>query len=384
MARPGGSFASQKIQLLCSAKDELQSLEDTVQTIQAALLDAEKQQDTQLGHFRQQDVKSEIKGCGELLDTNPNGSSITWESYREKILNGSIQAWCSEIETIFYNYKSETGDPLSEKKQENKEKKGEKKIESAKAGGKIPKTHRQLISLSTVKWPKKKARLFESAPAELGLFASLDWRWRIDSVAWKEGSGANTSRDCPLHQVLSKLRKASQPLHILLSDCSSRTALFACPAFPCKVAFKVDLITVAQVVHWFDLPNFCSLVTLLLRKLGGVIAVWCYNDLEVSPPFNLVMECFHDTTLPFWDPNLKYIIDGYKKLPLPFDSVGLGCVGEPLPLHITKELSFKGFLRMLGSWSTVTTAKEQGVDLLYEGVARELEDAGGGPDLFRS
>lgn len=42
-----------------------------------------------------------------------------------------------------------------------------------------------------VKWPKKKARLFESAPAELGLFASFDWRWRIDSVAWKEGSGAN-------------------------------------------------------------------------------------------------------------------------------------------------------------------------------------------------
>ncbi|KAI6693661.1 hypothetical protein NL676_021371 [Syzygium grande] len=44
MAEPGGSFASQNIQLLCCAKDVLQNLEGTIQTIQAVLLDAEKQQ----------------------------------------------------------------------------------------------------------------------------------------------------------------------------------------------------------------------------------------------------------------------------------------------------------------------------------------------------
>ncbi|XP_039155973.1 uncharacterized protein LOC108954269 [Eucalyptus grandis] len=43
MAKPGGSLASRKIQL-CYAKDELQSLDDTVQTIQALLLDTERQQ----------------------------------------------------------------------------------------------------------------------------------------------------------------------------------------------------------------------------------------------------------------------------------------------------------------------------------------------------
>lgn len=146
---------------------------------------------------------------------------------------------------------------------------------------------------------------------------------------------------------------------------------------------SVDLITVAQAVHWFDLPNFCSLVTRLLQKPGGVIAVWCYNDVQVSPTFDPVMKRFHDTTLPFWNPNIMHVFDGHKKLPFPFKSVGLGCEGEPLPLDLPKELSFEGFLRMLRSWSAVNTAKEQGVDLLSEGIVRELEDSWGGPDLVR-
>ena len=59
---------------------------------------------------------------------------------------------------------------------------------------------------------------------------------------------------------------------------------------------SVDLVTVAQAVHWFDLPKFYSLVTRLKRKPGGVLAVWCYNDITVSPTFDPVMKRFHDTT----------------------------------------------------------------------------------------
>ncbi|XP_039155340.1 disease resistance protein RGA2-like [Eucalyptus grandis] len=44
MVKPGSSFAFREIQSLCGAKDELQSLKDTVETIQSVLLDAEKQQ----------------------------------------------------------------------------------------------------------------------------------------------------------------------------------------------------------------------------------------------------------------------------------------------------------------------------------------------------
>lgn len=147
---------------------------------------------------------------------------------------------------------------------------------------------------------------------------------------------------------------------------------------------SVDLITVAQAVHWFYLPKFYSLVTRLLRKPGGVVAIWCYNDIAVSPTFDPVMKRFHDTTLPYWKPNIQYVFYGYKTLPFPVESVGLGSEGQTLALDIPKKLSFEGFLRMLRSWSAVVTAKNQGVDLLSENVEKELESAWGGSNLVRS
>lgn len=140
----------------------------------------------------------------------------------------------------------------------------------------------------------------------------------------------------------------------------------------------------AQAVHWFDLPSFYSTVTRVLRKPGGVIAVWCYNDIEVDPNFDTIMKKFHDTTLPYWNPRIQYLFDGYKNLPFPFKNVGLGSEGEPLRLDIPKELSFEGFLRMVRSWSALVTAKEQGVDLLPESMVEEFKMAWGGPCLVRS
>ncbi|KAL2941762.1 putative methyltransferase [Bienertia sinuspersici] len=147
---------------------------------------------------------------------------------------------------------------------------------------------------------------------------------------------------------------------------------------------SVDLITAGQAVHWFDLPNFYSLATRLLKKPGGVIAVWCYNGVIVDPTFDPIFNEFHKTTLPYWDPKVHYVFDGYKTLPFPFEDVGLGSEGRPIELEIPKTVSFEGFLRMVKSWSAVTTAKEKGVDLLDESVVKELMNAWGGSDLVRS
>jgi len=148
---------------------------------------------------------------------------------------------------------------------------------------------------------------------------------------------------------------------------------------------SVDLITVATAVHWFELPKFYSLVTRLLRKPGGVIAVWAYKGIVVSPIFDSIIKRFYDTTLPYWDQKIKSTVsDDYKTLPFPFESVGIGCEGKPQQLDIPQEVSFEKFLNMLRSWSPVNTAKDQGVDLLSESVVKELESAWGGPTLIRS
>jgi SAM-dependent methyltransferase len=67
---------------------------------------------------------------------------------------------------------------------------------------------------------------------------------------------------------------------------------------------SVDLITVAQAVHWFDLPAFYGAARRVLRRPGGVIAVWGYNY-RVSPVEDM-MARFFSTTLPYWDPRARY------------------------------------------------------------------------------
>ncbi|KAF8011756.1 hypothetical protein BT93_I0021 [Corymbia citriodora subsp. variegata] len=147
---------------------------------------------------------------------------------------------------------------------------------------------------------------------------------------------------------------------------------------------RVDLITVAIAVHWFDLPKFYKLAKRLLRKPGGILAVWTYNNMIVSPEFNTISKRLHEKSLPFWHANTKYAFDGYRSLPFPFESVGLGHEGEPLQLDIPKELLFEGYLKFLKSSSGFASAKEQGVDLLSEEVIKELESSWGGPNKVRT
>ncbi|CAH8357439.1 unnamed protein product [Eruca vesicaria subsp. sativa] len=148
---------------------------------------------------------------------------------------------------------------------------------------------------------------------------------------------------------------------------------------------SVDLITVAQGVHWLDLARFYAVATRVLRKPGGIIAVWGYNDVAVSPEFDAVQYRFHAETLPYWKyPEIQHVFDAYEALPFPFESVGMGAEGRPLKLEMAKTTSFGGIVRMFKSWSALVTAKEKGVDLLPESLVSELESAWGGAEVIRT
>ncbi|KAI6693448.1 hypothetical protein NL676_021158 [Syzygium grande] len=95
IAKPGGSFASRKIQLLCCAKDELQSLDGTIQTIRAVLLDAEKQQwhnnQVKLWLGRLKDVLYDVQ---DLLD------DVATEDLRRKVTSGNKMS--KALRVFFY------------------------------------------------------------------------------------------------------------------------------------------------------------------------------------------------------------------------------------------------------------------------------------------
>ncbi|XP_042517043.1 putative methyltransferase DDB_G0268948 [Macadamia integrifolia] len=147
---------------------------------------------------------------------------------------------------------------------------------------------------------------------------------------------------------------------------------------------SVDLITVAEAVHWFDHPTFYSLANHVLKKPGGVIVVWGYKNCTVDPAFDRVMERFRNSSAAYLHPNNHYLSDYYSSLPFPFESIGVGSEGNPLMLELPVEYSFDGLLKWISTWSVVPLAKASGVDLLNEDMVKEFESAWGGSNLTRT
>src|SRR3954469_4766386 len=81
---------------------------------------------------------------------------------------------------------------------------------------------------------------------------------------------------------------------------------------------SVDLVTVAQALHWFDLPKFYEEAKRVLKP-DGVIAVWNYDFLQATPTVDAVVNRFyHDIVGPFWPAERCVIEAGYATLPFPF------------------------------------------------------------------
>ncbi|KAJ3080516.1 hypothetical protein HK102_002992 [Quaeritorhiza haematococci] len=89
----------------------------------------------------------------------------------------------------------------------------------------------------------------------------------------------------------------------------------------------VDLITVAQAIHWFDFDAFYANVRRAARRReegGAVIAAWTYT-LPVSAEYqelNRVLSWFYQDVLsPYWDPKARLAEQEYRTIPWPFDPI---------------------------------------------------------------
>ena len=83
----------------------------------------------------------------------------------------------------------------------------------------------------------------------------------------------------------------------------------------------VDLVTVAQALHWFDIPAFFEEVKRVLRR-DGVIAVWTYNLLTLSSDIDPVVDDFYRETVgQFWPPERGIVEAGYRTVEFPFEEI---------------------------------------------------------------
>ena len=84
---------------------------------------------------------------------------------------------------------------------------------------------------------------------------------------------------------------------------------------------SVQLVTVAQALHWFDFDAFYAEV----RRVGvpgGVIAVWSYGACRAGADIDGPMRDFQEGTVgPYWSAGRKWVDEEYRTIPFPFKEV---------------------------------------------------------------
>jgi ubiquinone/menaquinone biosynthesis C-methylase UbiE len=127
----------------------------------------------------------------------------------------------------------------------------------------------------------------------------------------------------------------------------------------------VDLVTVAQALHWFDLDAFYAEARRVVVK-GGVIALWSYGRTAIDREIDPIVERLYGETLgDSWPPERRHVEDGYRSLAFPFAAI------ETPTLEMTREWTLDELLGYIGTWSAFQRhAREHGTEALTDFASR--------------
>jgi SAM-dependent methyltransferase len=120
---------------------------------------------------------------------------------------------------------------------------------------------------------------------------------------------------------------------------------------------SVDLITVAQALHWFDIDRFFTEAVRVLKP-GGLLSIWCYEHCKTDPACDVLIEKIFAEVEPHWPPERDIVERHYADVTLPL-----------------REISVEGF-SMQADW---TAAEILGYMRTWSASQRYMNDNGSDP-----
>jgi SAM-dependent methyltransferase len=193
------------------------------------------------------------------------------------------------------------------------------------------------------------------------------------AVAWDCACGSGqASRPLASHFGLVVGTDAS-PTQVAAAEADETTRFVVAASEHVPLANgTVDLIAVAQALHWFAGETFYAEVRRVVRP-GGVFAAWTYgmphivsDDVE-----GVVHEFINGLLGPYWPPEIRLVLDGYASIDLPFEKL------EAPAFEMKVEWTLAAFLGFVHTWSAVSRyVEELGQDPVPR-LATELEELWG-------
>lgn len=159
-------------------------------------------------------------------------------------------------------------------------------------------------------------------------------------------------------------------------------------AGPANVSFRVapaeasgvesnclDLVTVAQALHWFDIDAFFAEAQRVLRP-GGILAYWCYGNCQIDDGLGELVQAIYAAVDDYWPPERDLIERGYRDIAAPLPPLELP------PFEMRIDWSADQLLAYVATWSACQRYRQaMGSDPLapWEGQIRSRWGAGSRP-----
>ncbi len=108
---------------------------------------------------------------------------------------------------------------------------------------------------------------------------------------------------------------------------------------------SADLLTVAQALHWLDQPAFFAEARRVVCP-GGVIAVWGYDLVRISPEVDAVTDAYcYGTLRGYWAPERRIVEEHYRSVAFPFTEI------QPPPFTMELCWTLPHLLGYMRTWS---------------------------------
>lgn len=84
---------------------------------------------------------------------------------------------------------------------------------------------------------------------------------------------------------------------------------------------QFDLVTVAQAVHWFDIPAFNKELNRVVKN-NGLVYAWGYGLMRTNGVVDNIIDQFYANVVgPYWDEERKHIDHKYTTIPFDFTEI---------------------------------------------------------------
>jgi SAM-dependent methyltransferase len=132
-------------------------------------------------------------------------------------------------------------------------------------------------------------------------------------------------------------------------------------------AASIDLVTVAQALHWFDIDDFFAEVARVVKP-GGLLAAWSYEKSSAAEDIDPVLDAILDEVEDYWPPERDIVMNRYRDISFPWPEVDVP------PISMVENWTVEQMLGYFRTWSASRRyQQDRGQDpvALYEVALRQ-------------